>query len=220
MAVIVANVPYSWGLLRRLTNVGSFLLPSVDKLPAFPPQSSQTSSKCGLLRAARSSFSFGSSRKQSTANPSMGGQGFCDEFFVKNDQYGDRRPSTPIRYPPNAAGYPSPSRARQSISAAAVDKPYKLDSSDEILDEKQTTAIWGTGHGHSHRSRSWVPGTAEIDKLYDLNECYDEKDGMSCLDDDASASSNEKSGECLNAQKFFGDFEFKKHVGSTSGDAV
>jgi hypothetical protein len=54
-----------------------------------------------------------------------------------------------------------------------VDKPYKLDSLDEELDEKRSTAEMGPGHRNNDRSPSWVPGTAVIDKRYDMNEYYD-----------------------------------------------
>jgi hypothetical protein len=150
----------------------------------------------------------------------LGEKGFSEEFFVKNDQYSDRRPSTLIRYPPSAAGFPSLSQLRQSISAAAVDRLHKLDHSDESLNEKNPTGLEGAGDGRSDRSRSWVPGTAALDKLYDLIQHYDEKDGMSCLVDDASASSNERPGGGLGAQQFLGDFKFKKSAQRSSGDAV
>jgi hypothetical protein len=227
MAVIVANVPYSWGLLRRWTNAGSFLASAPDKSPAYSPQSSQTESKHRLLSAARSSLSFGSSRKQSVASRSTSGHSFSEDAFVKNYQYDDRRHSTAILYPPNAARFHLPSPARQSISAAAVDKLYKLDPLDENLDEKSPATLAGAGHGSSDRSLSWVPGTAAIDKLYDLNEYHDEKDRGGCLGDDASASamsnhplSCETTCEGLEARQFFGSFEFDRPVRSSPGDAV
>jgi hypothetical protein len=72
MGVIVANVPYSWGLLRQWTSAGSFLMASSGKSPAYSSQSSQTSSKHSLLRAAKNSLSFGSSRKQSIVSRGTG----------------------------------------------------------------------------------------------------------------------------------------------------
>jgi hypothetical protein len=46
----------------------------------------------------------------------------------------------------------------------------------------------GPGHRHSDQSPSWVPRTADIDKLYDITEYCDEKDSGACVGDDASAS--------------------------------
>jgi hypothetical protein len=227
MAVIVTNVPYSWGLVRRWTNAGSFFAPSSDRSPEDSAKSSWNDSKQGLLKAARNSFSFGSSRKQSVASRNTSRQSCSEDVFVKNDQYDGRRSSTAIRYPPETRGFPVSSSTRQSISAAAVDKLYKLDSLDESLEEKRMTAALGMGRGDGNQSPSWVPGTAAMDKLCNLNECDGEKDDRGRLADDASAPSsadNPLSGEgshvVVEAHRFFGDFEFGKQVESSSGDAA
>jgi hypothetical protein len=79
-----AFVKCQWGLLRRWANAGSFLMVSSGKSPAYCSQSSQTSSKHSLLRAARASLSFRSSRKQSVVSRGTGGLGFSKESLFKN----------------------------------------------------------------------------------------------------------------------------------------
>lgn len=156
-AMIVANMPYSWSLIRRAFSLRSFWAPTDDPT-AVPgrasvitlqgvsvPDTSQATSGARSQRRISKLFgdkwrvmkerSHGSSTGQDSvvteeaSAPSAAWQDVKDKDLVQSNS--QEVPSSRETSADEIATMPMPSQARQSIAAAAVDKMYRLDDLED-----------------------------------------------------------------------------------------
>ncbi len=176
MAVIAVNVPYTWGLLRGWNKARCSIGGSTDFSEKASPNSSRRDSRTSLLRAPRNSLSFATSRKGGASSKVWSRDHSIQRFPGEVTQiHANAHSSCAIQHPPSCAE--GPIRTRHSVSAAAADKLYKLDSLDNSYEQMHQKGAEGTALGPHERLQSCAPGTAEIGMLYDPKQSGDEDNG-------------------------------------------
>ena len=130
MGVIVANVPYGWGLLRCWTARGSFAPPTRSNSVATSSLPTTSDSTTSLLRAVRNSISFAASRRRSMASEEWPSQTLYTHS-EKGQINGTGTFGRTWQFPASTAGRIAPNLAKPSIATVAVDKLYKLDFVDD-----------------------------------------------------------------------------------------